>query len=261
MARITGHEAVLPGYETNRASLAANYNRVLWQGTEYRSPGYTGKTDDRGHGLAALYGLATPDQWPGLKKVFTKSFEASPYMEKYLLEALFRMGDTDAALARLKTRYQKMVESELTTLWEGWGIGSEGYGGGSYNHGWSGGPLTLLGEDVAGIAPTTPGFATYQVKPQLGSLRRVRTGLDTVKGHIAVSIERTETEFHLTLSSPPDTLATVALPLAATVTCNGQVVWPASATTNLPPGLTPLGIDATHLRFTVSPGTWDFLVR
>lgn len=260
MARLTGHEADIRGYETKRASIAANYNRVLWRGTEYRSPGYTGKTDDRGHGLAALYGLATPDQWPALKKVFTTSFEASPYMEKYLLEALFRMGDTDAALARLKTRYQKMVESELTTLWEGWGIGTEGYGGGSYNHGWAGGPLTLLGEYVAGIAPTTPGFATYQVKPQLGSLRRVSAGLDTVKGRIAVAIERDNDSFRLRLESPPSTLATVALPLAATVTCNGGLVWPIADAKPVA-GLVFAGADATHARFTVSPGAWEFSSR
>jgi hypothetical protein len=261
MARLTGHEADVPGYETKRASIAANYNRVLWQGTEYRSPGYTGKTDDRGHGLAALYGLATPEQWPAVKAVLTTSFEASPYMEKYLLEALFRMGDTDAALARLKTRYRKMVESELSTLWEGWGIGPEGYGGGSYNHGWSGGPLTLLGEYVAGIAPTSPGFATYRVQPQLGPLRRVRAGLDTVRGRIAVAIDRTDHDFHLRLESPPETVATVALPLAATVTCNGQTIWPASANTPALPGLTLLGADSTHLRVTVTPGAWAFTTR
>lgn len=261
MARLTGDEADIPGYEAKRASIAANYNRLLWQGTEYRSPGYTGKTDDRGHGLAALYGLAGADKWPAIKKVFTTSFEASPYMEKYLLEALLRMGDTDTALARLKTRYRPMVESELSTLWEGWGIGAAGYGGGSYNHGWSGGPLTLLGEYVAGIAPTTPGFATYQVKPQLGPLRRVRAGIDTVKGRIEVEIRRGETGFRLRLESPPATLATVALPLAATVTCNGLPVWPASSTNPPLPGLAPDGTDATHIRFTVAPGSWEFATR
>lgn len=261
MARLTGNEADIPGYEAKRASIETNYNRILWQGTEYRSPGYTGKTDDRGHGLAALYGLAKPGQWPALKKVFTTSFEASPYMEKYLLESLFRMGDTDAALNRLKTRYRKMVESELSTLWEGWGIGPEGYGGGSYNHGWSGGPLTLLGEYVAGIAPTSPGFATYEVKPQLGSLRRVSAGLDTVKGRISVAMERSDIEFRLRLESPPATLATVALPLAATVTCNGLAVWPVASGNPSLPGLTPLGADATHIRFSVVPGAWDFICR
>ena len=265
MARLTGHDADIPCYEAKRASIAANYNRVLWQGSVYRSPGYSGTTDDRGHGLATLYGLTRPDQWPAIKEVFTTSFEASPYMEKYLLESLFRRGDTKAALTRLKTRYRKMVESDLSTLWEGWGIGPEGYGGGSYNHGWSGGPLTLLGEYVAGIAPTTPGFSTYQIKPQLGPLRRVRAGFDSVKGRIEVDIHREDHAFRLRLVSPAETIATVVLPLAptgaTTVECSGHVVWPTAQATSPIPGLISLGADETHVRFSVAPGIWEFLAR
>jgi len=48
-------------------------------------------------------------------------------MEKYVLESLFQMNDADAAIARMKTRYQKMVDSQYTTLWEAWGIGAEGF--------------------------------------------------------------------------------------------------------------------------------------
>ena len=67
-------------------------------------------------------------------------------MEKYVLEALCMMGYYEDALERMKKRYYDMVESDLTTLWEGWGIGSKGFGGGSYNHAWSGGPLTILSQ-------------------------------------------------------------------------------------------------------------------
>ena len=35
---------------------------------------------------------------------------------------------------------------DYTTLFEGWGIGQEGFGGGTINHAWSGGPLTLLSQ-------------------------------------------------------------------------------------------------------------------
>jgi hypothetical protein len=267
MARLTAHEEDIPGYEEKRASIAAHYNRVFWQGSEYRSPGYNGMTDDRGHGLALLYGLADPAQWPAIKAVLTTSFEASPYMEKYILESLFRIGDTGAALTRLKKRYRSMVESEISTLWEGWGmgpgwgIGPEGYGGGSYNHGWSGGPLTLLGEYVAGISPTTPGFATYQVKPQPGPLRRVRAGVDTVKGRIEVEIEHNESGYRLRLVSPPDTLATVIFPISASVECNHRVVWPANGKETPLPGVECLGENAGQIRFKVAPGTWEFFSR
>ncbi len=263
MARLTGNEADVDGYEKMRASIAANYNRLLWTGTEYRSPGYKGKTDDRGHGLAALYGLATPDQLPAIKKVFTTSFEASPYMEKYILESLLRSGDTDAALARMKSRYKKMVESDLSTLWEGWGIGAEGYGGGTYNHGWSGGPLTLLMEYVAGISPTSPGFATYQVRPQAGPLRNIKAGFDTVRGRIEVVIARDGESFRLKLGSPEGTTATVCIPLAEygfqAVAAGGSPIWRNGKPAGKVPGIEPLGEKDGRALFKVAPGKWEFV--
>ncbi len=143
----------MAGYQKMRASIAANFNRILWTGSEYRSPNYNGETDDRGHGLAVLAGLARPEQWPAITTVFTRCFQASPYMEKAILESPVSNGGYGSRVDRMKLRYSKMVESELSTLWEGWGIGPEGYGGGSYNHGWSGGPLTLMMQYIAGVAP------------------------------------------------------------------------------------------------------------
>ena len=114
MAKLTGNEADIPNYESKRFSISNNYNRVLWTGSEYRSYEYLGITDDRGHGLAVLAGLAKPEQYPAIKMVFERSFNASPYMEKYILESLFRMGDANAALTRMRSRYQTMVYSSLS---------------------------------------------------------------------------------------------------------------------------------------------------
>lgn len=265
IAKLTGHEADIPGYETTRRSIAENYNRVLWQGTEYRSPGYTGQTDERGHGIAVVFGLAKPDQYPALLKVFQNSFHASPYMEKFVLEALYVMGEPDAALARMKKRYAKMVESEWTTLWEGWGVGAEGFGGGSYNHGWAGGPLTLMHEYMAGIRPTSPAFASYSVKPQLGSLTQIKCASHTPKGLVKVDILREPKRFLLELTSPAETTATVHLPLRKSghtaIRVNGMPLWLNGKPNGEIPGITPDGEADGWIRFTVAPGTWSFETR
>ena len=262
MARLTGNDADVPHYEAMRSCIANNYNRVLWTGTEYRSPGYQGETDERGHSLAVLFGLAKPEQWPAIKSTFTRAFHGSPYMEKYVLESLFQMNDADAAIARMKSRYQKMVDSNYTTLWEGWGIGTEGFGGGSYNHGWAGGPLSLMMQYVAGVAPTSPGFATYQVKPQLGRLHRVNAGFDTVKGRIEVEIVRGPDNLHLKLTSPKKTTATLCIPLAElglkSVVVRGKTLWRNEKAAGPVEGITPVGEMAGHACFTVAPGTWEF---
>ena len=251
MARLSGHEDDITGYEATRASIKANYNRVLWNGAEYRSPAYQGKTDERGHALAVLHGLAASDQWPGVKQVFSSQFHSSPYMEKYVLQALFQMGEDAAAIARMKSRYQKMVDSQYSTLWEGWGIGSEGYGGGSYNHGWSGGPLALMMQYVTGVRPIEAAYARFVVEPQMAGLRQASTTVSSVKGPIGVSIERVSGRFDLTLHSPAATTAVVRLPVNGAVTVNGQ---PAADVA----GIRCLGRIGNREVFEVEPGQWKF---
>jgi hypothetical protein len=256
MARLTGHKADVAGYQAMMKSIQANYNRVLWTGGEYRSPAYKGETDDRGHSLAVIAGLAGPEQWPAIKGVLSHSFQSGPYMEKYVLESLFQMGDPDAALARMKQRYQKMVESEYSTLWEGWGIGSKDYGGGSYNHGWSGGPLTLMMQYVAGIAPVTPAYATYHVLPQMGPLRDLRATVPTVKGPIQVEMHRRSGQFTLSLTSPPGSRATVGIPCSAADSVND--VWVNGKPASKARGVQFLQRAGNYLLFHVSPGHWEF---
>jgi len=261
MAKLTGNVADIPQYEGMRKSISDNYNRILWTGSEYRSPGYTGITDDRGHGLAVLVGLAQPEQYPAIKKVFERSFNASPYMEKYILESIFRMGDANAALTRMKTRYQKMVESPLSTLWEGWGIGSEGYGGGSYNHGWSGGPLTLLMEYVCGIAPIEPGFSRFQVMPQPGSLNRAAASFETVKGTVKTSFQKKASRMEIKVSVPATTSAVVGVPASGvkSIKLIGKLVWKAGKYLKNAGSYTQLPAD--RIGFEVASGKWSFVAE
>jgi alpha-L-rhamnosidase len=208
-------------------SIGDNYDRILWTGTSYRSPEFKGVTDDRGHAWAVLSGLAKQQHYSSIKEVFNTSFNSSPYMEKYVLEALFMMNDADAALNRMKRRYQKMVESPLSTLWEGWGIGNEGYGGGSYNHGWSGGPLTLLMEYVGGVSPLEPGFSKFQVMPQAGYLNNASASFESVKGTIRSSFEKNSKGIEVKVTIPPLSNALVKMPsqMVKRIKINGKVVW------------------------------------
>ena len=254
MARLSGQDADVPGYEATRASILANYNRVLWNGSAYRSPGYTGQTDERGHALAVLHGLATPAQWPAIKQVFASQFHASPYMEKYVLQSLFHMGEDTAAIARMKSRYQNMVASEYSTLWEGWGIGAEGYGGGSYNHGWAGGPLALMMQYVTGVKPLEPAYARFVVEPQMAALVQASTTVSSLKGAITVSIQRASGQFTLTLASPAATKAVVKLPVTGAVTINGQ---PAATVS----GVVYQGRVGNREVFEVDPGSWIFTAQ
>lgn len=194
-------------------SIEKCFNTKFWTGTAYRSPGYHGENDDRSQAMAVLSGLASKDKYPAILKLLKKEFHASPYMEKYVLEALFYMNAPEVALQRMRDRYADMLSyKEYTTLFEGWGVGNEGWGVGTINHAWSGGPLTLLSQKVCGIEPTSPGFRTFQVKPQMGSLTEASATVPTHYGDIKVDLRKSRRNILIEIQVPEQTSAVVISP-------------------------------------------------
>ena len=211
-ARILGKEKDVKTIEALMKRISDAFDAQYWTGSAYRDPNYKKQTDDRAQAMAVVSGLASPDKYPALFETLKKEYHASPYMEKYVLEALFKMGHADFAIERMKSRYAKMLKYDYTTLFEGWGIGSEGFGGGTINHAWSGGPLTILSQKLCGIEPTAPGFRTFEVKPQMGTLKTASAALETHYGMIRVSLNRKSAKSHvasLTIEVPEGTTATV----------------------------------------------------
>lgn len=262
MAETLGEKQDLPGIKAKMASIEQNFNQTFWNGKEYRSPGYKGKTDDRAHALAVVTGLAKPDQYDAIRQVFRTQQYASPYMEKYVGEALFQMRFDADALARTKERFTPMTDHEFTTLWEGWGIGRTGYGGGTINHAWSGGALTLLSQYAAGVAPEELAFRKYHVLPQMGPLKRIETIVPTPKGNIGLKLARTGKTFNMDLVSPGGTVAVVGIPKSdapgKTVRVNGVVLLKHGVPAALMEGVGYSGEDRHYLLFTASSGSWAF---
>ena len=191
--------------------IEASFDKRFWNGAAYRSPDYTKATDDRAQAMAVVTGLARKEKYPVLIKLLSEEYHASPYMEKYVLEALCMMGEERLAIGRMKKRYEKMLAYDYTTLFEGWGIGSEGFGGGTINHAWSGGPLTILSQKICGITPTSPAFRTFRVAPRPGSLNEASASLETIYGKIEVSFKRKKGDIKLKLKVPEGTVAEIVM--------------------------------------------------
>ena len=166
VAALTGHDADIADYERQMQSIRAAFNRC-WNGYAYRHPSYHGATDDRVQAMAVVSGLADSTKYDRIFEVIKTQEYASPYMEKYVYEALMQMGHADYALERFKRRFGPMIaDPQHTTLYEGWQEG--GYGGGSTNHAWSGGMLTDICEQILGIRPTAPGWKEVTIRPTVG---------------------------------------------------------------------------------------------
>lgn len=227
MATALDMKAEAEAIDQEMQALKKAFNTVFWNGKAYRHPEYKLKTDDRVQALAIVSGLADEKKYPALLNVLKQNEHASPYMEKYVIEALFMMGENYYGMERMKRRFAEMVnDPERTTLYEGWGIGPNGFPGGTTNHAWSGGGLTILSQYVCGVAPTEVGYKAYRIAPQPTGLKEAETLVPTVKGNIKVSFKDDEKNFQLQVSSPQGAQATICLPSPCkAVTLNGELVW------------------------------------
>ncbi|MBA2480552.1 MAG: glycoside hydrolase [Planctomycetes bacterium] len=248
-AKLSGDEGDIKGWRERHRTVVKAVQKHYWTVDGFRSPEYQGPVDDRGNALAVLAGIASRKQWPTVTRVLMTSRHASPYLEKYVLEALFEMDQADLALRRMRDRYQPMVDSGLSTLWEFWTTG----GWGSSNHAWAGGPLSLLSMRAAGITPTAPGYATFRVAPRPGTLRDIEAEVVTVRGVIRAHFRRTPSRISLDVTVPASTHATIDLPTAYGavhgITINGM---PATATRHR--GAPVLGPHPSEIE--VGAGTW-----
>lgn len=158
--------------------------RANWREAFYTEEGFKSEdskyVDERANALLALSGLAGEEDYELITGVIMSTFEASPYTEKYVLEALCVMGHEDLAIERMLSRYDPMLHDEWDTLWEQFNDTV-----GTYNHGWTAAPLYILSKYVAGVRPTAPGFASYEIVPS-DALESYDCTVWTPKGEIRV---------------------------------------------------------------------------
>ena len=134
----------------------------------------------------------------------------------YVLQALAKADEMDAALDIVRTYWGAMLDRGATTFWEDFNLdwlkdsaridelvpagkkdlhgdfGAYCYEGfrHSFCHGWASGPTAWLSQNVLGIQPMEPGFATVRIAPQLGSLKWAEGTYPTPHGPIHVRHER-----------------------------------------------------------------------
>ena len=224
MAQLTGNTDEAEWANATSSRLKTVFHKKFWNGKYYVSPGYKDCPDDRAQALAVVSGILPKELYPVIRPFFKEHHHASPYMEKYVLQALCMMGYEQDALNRMKIRYADMIESPLTTLWEGWGIGSKGFGGGTYNHAWSGGPLTIMSSMIAGIETVKPAFEEFRVKPSPAHLSHIETKVPLSGNRfISLVLDKDAQMCTMTLEVPKGTTAEVfTIDDYNTMTINGK---------------------------------------
>ncbi|MEO7309945.1 MAG: alpha-rhamnosidase [Chitinophagaceae bacterium] len=137
----------------------------------------------------------------------------TPYMRFYELESLCAMGEQSYVLKEIKDYWGGMLKLGATTFWEEYNPTKKGaehlamYGrefGKSLCHAWGASPIYLLGKYYLGVKPTSPGYATYDVVPNLGGLQWMEGRVPTPQS--AVALKCSTSEINITTAEGVGTL-------------------------------------------------------
>ena len=117
----------------------------------------------------------------------------TPYMRFYELEALCAIGEQAFVLDEIRDYWGGMLKLGATSFWEKYDPKQQGkehlemYGrpyGKSLCHAWGASPIYLFGKYYLGVQPTTPGYKTYEIKPNLGGLKWMEGKVPTPQGTV-----------------------------------------------------------------------------
>jgi alpha-L-rhamnosidase len=193
--------------------------------------------------MAVVSGAATDDEEKDIWSVVlthvgdgTSTAVITPYYGFYVLSAMAELDHRKEALAWMRQYWGGMLAEGATSFWEGYdphwpkqdfhahllADGETGFYV-SLAHGWSSGPAAWLMQQVLGIEPTAGGFRQVSLRPDLSGLAWARGTEPTPRGLIRMDVRPRRIE----ISLPPQTTATVSLPVAAgsaTLRDNGRPV-------------------------------------
>lgn len=149
----------------------------------------------------------------------------SPFNQYFILQAMSRMQRHAEAITTVDDCWGGQIRYGATTFFEvyrpSWNDVSKpndapinnqcGYT--SLTHPWSAGVTKWMTEEILGIKPLSPGFATFSVKPFLSErITRVKGDVPTPHGTIAFSIDSESGA--IALSIPKNTVGNLAIPKA-----------------------------------------------
>jgi hypothetical protein len=268
IALATGHEADVAIIDQKREAIRSTFDEKYWKGSYYMSA-QVKEPDDRANAMAVNAGLADRAKWPAIyENVLTKKTYSSCFFDRWVFEALCTMGKQEHALLRMHERYQTMIPCSFTTLWEHydrwWASRVDAFDdASSLNHGWNP-PALILSQTIAGVSPVEPGWSTFQVLPKEAFLSSIKMVVPSIKGDIAVSMNKNATEYALSLNSPADTTAIVGIPKKSFTTlreikCNDTTIWKGAFIADAVSGLSWQGEDEDYVKFSVKSGSWKFL--
>ena len=144
----------------------------------------------------------------------SRGMQCSVYCAAFLIESLYNGDRSDLALGLLTddgTRsWLNMIEDGAGATAEAWDASLKSNM--TYSHPWAASPAYNLPQGMFGIRPTTPGYATFAVRPQPQSIDWAYVTLPTLKGRIGAAFHTVDGRTDIGAFVPGNTVASVHVP-------------------------------------------------
>lgn len=142
--------------------------------------------------FAVAAGVADPSDYPRLAPfIQSRGMACSVYGAQFLLNACYKMGLDDYALSLMTSTslrsWNNMLNKGATITMEAWDDSFKPNQ--DWNHAWGAAPANIIPRYLCGLRPTSPGFATYAVKPHPGTIRNFYLRQPTPRGSIEIFYE------------------------------------------------------------------------
>lgn len=193
---------------------------------------------------AVTTGLLTDNE---IKVIYTNSFNDkinrisySPFNQFFIIQAFAKMKKYDDALSSIRDLWGGQIKYGGTTFFEDYrpswnqtveknaAVPNNQCGFTSLTHPWGSGVTKWLTEEVLGIKPTSPGFKTVDILPNLGRK------LTRVSGNVYTPLGTVEASFNVStgdasVSIPQGAVGRIGIPKVEKsikqIKVNGNIVW------------------------------------
>lgn len=220
-------------FSEKAAETHAAFQSLLWDRRQgaYRDGVDTDHAALHTNMMAMAFGLV-PERNKDTVIAFIRSrgMACSVYGSQFLMDAIYEAGDADYGLSLLTSQsdrsWYNMIRAGSTITMEAWD--NKYKPNQDWNHAWGAVPANVIPRKLMGVEPLAPGWDTFRVRPQIGSLERATVKVPTIKGAVELSVTQHGSVLAMQLVVPGNTTALVELPVKGRrkpqVTVNGQQV-------------------------------------
>lgn len=225
-----GEDRYLKRYE----QLKARINECFWDEERgaYMDSFESGKRNVTRHAniFALLWNLADSKQQESIITNVLLNDEvpqiSTPYFKFYELSVMSRIGQLEYVSRQIQDYWGGMMKLDATTFWEEYNpeiTGPERLSmyddryGKSLCHAWGASPIYVLGRYYLGVYPTSPGYESFVVEPQLGGLEWIKGTVPVNGGTVHVELTQTALEVKTDLAGGVVRISGKDYPLAKDV--------------------------------------------